>query len=81
MPDLYYVVCTRNNIKRIALRVIMDTSTKMTNATNMSETDISMQQLSHPGSTDMTWDDATWILTSSFIIFTMQSGMSSKQYL
>ncbi|XP_013397780.1 putative ammonium transporter 3 [Lingula anatina] len=22
----------------------------------------------------MTWDDATWILTSSFIIFTMQSG-------
>lgn len=23
---------------------------------------------------DLTWDDATWILTSSFIIFTMQSG-------
>ena len=23
---------------------------------------------------EMTWDDATWILTSSFIIFTMQSG-------
>ena len=23
---------------------------------------------------DITWDDATWILTSSFIIFTMQSG-------
>ena len=22
----------------------------------------------------LTWDDATWILTSSFIIFTMQSG-------
>ena len=22
----------------------------------------------------ITWDDATWILTSSFIIFTMQSG-------
>ena len=21
-----------------------------------------------------TWDDATWILTSTFIIFTMQSG-------
>ena len=26
----------------------------------------------------MTWDDATWILTSSFIIFTMQSGKSGK---
>ncbi len=25
----------------------------------------------------MTWDDATWILTSSFIIFTMQSGKHS----
>ena len=24
----------------------------------------------------ITWDDATWILTSSFIIFTMQSGES-----
>lgn len=24
-----------------------------------------------------TWDDATWILTSSFIIFTMQSGKAS----
>ena len=24
---------------------------------------------------NLTWDDATWILTSSFIIFTMQSGM------
>lgn len=23
---------------------------------------------------ELTWDDATWILTSSFIIFTMQSG-------
>lgn len=23
---------------------------------------------------NLTWDDATWILTSSFIIFTMQSG-------
>ena len=22
-----------------------------------------------------TWDDATWILTSTFIIFTMQSGL------
>ena len=22
----------------------------------------------------MSWDDATWVLTSSFIIFTMQSG-------
>lgn len=22
----------------------------------------------------ISWDDATWILTSSFIIFTMQSG-------
>ncbi|XP_041376316.1 putative ammonium transporter 3 [Gigantopelta aegis] len=27
-----------------------------------------------PVSTSPTWDDATWILTSSFIIFTMQSG-------
>ncbi len=26
---------------------------------------------------EMTWDDATWILTSSFIIFTMQSGTRS----
>ena len=25
--------------------------------------------------TSLSWDDATWILTSSFIIFTMQSGM------
>lgn len=24
------------------------------------------------------WDDATWILTSSFIIFTMQSGECSQ---
>lgn len=24
----------------------------------------------------ITWDDATWILTSAFIIFTMQSGQS-----
>jgi hypothetical protein len=24
----------------------------------------------------ITWDDATWILTSSFVIFTMQSGKS-----
>ncbi|ODM94408.1 putative ammonium transporter 3 [Orchesella cincta] len=23
---------------------------------------------------DLTWDDATWILTASFIIFTMQTG-------
>ena len=23
---------------------------------------------------EITWDDATWILTSAFIIFTMQSG-------
>ena len=27
-----------------------------------------------PENREMTWDDATWILTSSFIIFTMQSG-------
>ncbi|OWF39017.1 putative ammonium transporter 3 [Mizuhopecten yessoensis] len=26
------------------------------------------------GEVSITWDDATWILTSSFIIFTMQSG-------
>ena len=25
---------------------------------------------------EISWDDATWILASSFIIFTMQSGMS-----
>ena len=25
---------------------------------------------------EITWDDATWILTSAFIIFTMQSGES-----
>ncbi len=23
---------------------------------------------------DLSWDDATWILTASFIIFTMQTG-------
>ena len=23
---------------------------------------------------NMSWDDATWIMTASFIIFTMQSG-------
>jgi hypothetical protein len=23
---------------------------------------------------DLTWDDANWILTASFIIFTMQTG-------
>jgi len=28
----------------------------------------------------ITWDDATWILTSSFIIFTMQSGKRSVIY-
>ena len=26
----------------------------------------------------LSWDDATWILTSSFIIFTMQTGKSKK---
>ncbi|BFY97986.1 hypothetical protein BsWGS_01026 [Bradybaena similaris] len=26
------------------------------------------------GTPELTWDDATWILTSAFIIFTMQSG-------
>lgn len=29
---------------------------------------------------DFTWDDATWILTSSFIIFTMQTGVSKRPY-
>lgn len=28
----------------------------------------------HKNVANITWDDATWILTSSFIIFTMQSG-------
>ena len=28
----------------------------------------------------ITWDDATWILTSSFIIFTMQSGKFTKGF-
>jgi hypothetical protein len=27
------------------------------------------------------WDDATWILTSSFIIFTMQSGQFCQKRL
>lgn len=27
-----------------------------------------------PWINDLTWDDATWILTASFIIFTMQTG-------
>ena len=29
-------------------------------------------------SSPITWDDATWILTSAFIIFTMQSGKSNS---
>lgn len=49
-----------------------------TNASRLSEPNSSMRHLSLPGSADMTWDDATWILTSSFIIFTMQSGMFFK---
>ena len=31
--------------------------------------------------TVITWDDATWILTSAFIIFTMQSGEVSSSFL
>ena len=27
----------------------------------------------------ISWDDATWILTSAFIIFTMQSGKYNKR--
>ena len=30
------------------------------------------------GTGPLTWDDATWILTSAFIIFTMQSGRSAQ---
>lgn len=30
-------------------------------------------------SSQLTWDDATWILTSAFIIFTMQSGIMCVQ--
>lgn len=29
----------------------------------------------------ISWDDATWILTSAFIIFTMQSGNVNKCYI
>ena len=28
---------------------------------------------------DLSWDDATWILTASFIIFTMQTGMTISE--
>src|SRR5882724_4296862 len=34
-----------------------------------------MTQRIHMGE-DISWDDSTWILTSSFIIFTMQTGFS-----
>jgi hypothetical protein len=37
------------------------------NSTIATETEIAIVN-------NLTWDDATWILTSSFIIFTMQSG-------
>lgn len=26
------------------------------------------------------WDDATWVLTSAFVIFTMQSGESMRAF-
>lgn len=32
------------------------------------------------GGTVWEWDDATWILASSFIIFTMQTGMPEYSY-
>lgn len=28
---------------------------------------------------DLTWDDATWIITASFIIFTMQTGKALNE--
>ena len=37
------------------------------NSTIVTETEVAIVN-------NLTWDDATWILTSSFIIFTMQSG-------
>ena len=42
----------------------------------MPPTTQSLERTSLEASTEpeLTWDDATWILTSSFIIFTMQSG-------
>ena len=42
-----------------------------TSGTALNTTEISVTMTTERA---MTWDDATWILTSSFIIFTMQSG-------
>ena len=45
---------------------------------NSSFDDLSTQHTNAPSiktiEYSLSWDDATWILTSSFIIFTMQSG-------
>lgn len=40
---------------------------------------VTSKKLEHQG--EITWDDATWILTSSFIIFTMQSGKMLHDYI
>ena len=45
-----------------------------TSGTALNTTEISVTTMTERA---MTWDDATWILTSSFIIFTMQSGSFS----
>ncbi|XP_014673215.1 PREDICTED: putative ammonium transporter 3 [Priapulus caudatus] len=46
----------------------------MLNITNANGTTFTVPIPFRRSSAQTTWDDATWILTSSFIIFTMQSG-------
>ena len=47
----------------------MVTGSEMDNTTN-----VTMTPVMAPDEPNMSWDDATWIMTASFIIFTMQSG-------
>ncbi len=56
-------------------------STAETNATTVRSTSFYALTTKSPDDA-ITWDDATWILTSAFIIFTMQSGnVLSDNYL
>ena len=52
---------------------VMDVSVEETKRTGSSKNSV-------PHLAQVTWDDATWILTSSFIIFTMQSGACSMPF-
>ena len=47
----------------------MVTGSEMDNTTN-----VTLPPVTAPDEPNMSWDDATWIMTASFIIFTMQSG-------